>query len=302
MVREGGLRADSWRESLESAWGEEVAREVSLLPARDDGLPETPERWPDYQVKRARMRRMARRVRDLLLALPEGPGFLPEEELEGYGRLLRGVADLVIRTPESHRVIDYKTGDILDRQTALPRESYVRQLHIYAALEAQTTGDWPQLLHLFPLRGEPMGIEADVAASESVAAEALQLLEDFNAASPGPQPASPSEVTCQHCPFSAKCPAFWSACENWGEELVAVRGQVTRTSSSEFNGTSIEVEVTSGTISESTVLVRNLDPLDHPAVLALVPGGNVGLTGMTREKGRDSYHLPPWGQVATETD
>ena len=64
------------------------------------------------------------------------------------GRLF-GKPDLVIKTGARHQIVDYKSGAVTD-EDAQPREAYVHQLQLYAFLEFNVTGAWPQTAHLFP--------------------------------------------------------------------------------------------------------------------------------------------------------
>lgn len=304
MVRDGYLIFDAWEARLDEAWDTEIASEVLAMASENDSRSarEVPERWADYEVKRARLSHVAQRVRELLLQLPPEATILPEVSLEGYDRRLRGVADLVMRPPGTHRVVDYKTGGVLDARSNMPREKYVRQLQLYAALEEESTGQWPETLHLLPLRGAPVEVDVDPGACKALATEALELLSTFNAACPGPQPASPSLEGCSECPFSARCPDFWGACESWPEGLLAVRGRAIRILNSELNGVSVELVRESGTVISERVLLRNIDPETHPEVRDTVVGARVAATGLREEKLRGTYRVPPWGHLECQDD
>src|SRR4051794_19915820 len=98
LVRTGALLSDSWDDAFATSWGEEIRREALVLERGGHPVSE-PERWPDYQVKRARLRKVAVRLRDILCELPPTAALLPEEALHGFDGRLRGVADLVVRPP-----------------------------------------------------------------------------------------------------------------------------------------------------------------------------------------------------------
>ena len=299
-VQDRTLLSDLWEDSFESVWDAEIAREVAKMEARGGHHPVPAERWPDYEVKRARLRRVARRIRAILVDLPVESSVVPEAKLEAFEGRLRGVADLVIRPPGPHRMLDYKSGGVIDDASQTPRERYVRQLHLYSALEAASTGTWPERLHLFPLRGSPVEIDVDPDAATGLANEALSILAEFNSACPGPQPAAPAPENCLDCPYSAQCPAFWLASESWGEGICAVKGEVTRTAASDFNGVSLEVLRESGPLVDKKTLLRNIDPVEHPAVLNVTVGTTVAVTGLLQEANRSSYRLPAWGRFHIE--
>ncbi len=97
MVRDHSLMEPNWERLLDDVWAEEVEREgqASVAASEAERLG-PPDRWPDFQLKRARLRKAARRLRGLLVALPARVEILPEEPLQAYDGRLRGRADLII--------------------------------------------------------------------------------------------------------------------------------------------------------------------------------------------------------------
>ena len=112
-------------------------------------------------------------------------------------------------------VIDYKTGDVFEHEERdFVEPSYVRQLQLYAFLVMESTGWWPSRGVLFPMEGPPVEIDLYSDDCESTAAEALELLDQFNRAvldSDVGRLAQPSAETCRWCPFKLVCPAFWAS-------------------------------------------------------------------------------------------
>ena len=121
-------------------------------------------------------------------------------------------------------IIDYKSGGVLD-ELELPRESYVRQLHLYGLMEHETTGAWPDELVLMPLAGEPVSVPASPETSVELGRDAVRLPDQYEARVPGAQPATVAVEVCSTCPYAVDCPPFWAAYDaSWSRGSTAVRG------------------------------------------------------------------------------
>lgn len=294
-VAAGILRDQDWHDRVSELWDEEVLRQQSDAEGDGAGLARI---WPGYQLKRARLFRVAALVREVLLAAPAHAEILTEQPLAAYGGRLFGRPDLIVRSEGSHRIIDYKSGGILDRETQQPRESYVRQLQLYAYLEHEASGGWPETAHLFPLHGAPVEVDVDPEACRAVAEAAIEALEAYNAAAPGTQPARPAPETCGMCSFAADCPAFWKAYSpEWANSVLAAAGVVGRVVITPLGGTTIELSATDGSIT-GPLVIRNIDGSEHPAAYAAAPGVEAAAVGFVREDGRESCRLPPWGLLS----
>jgi CRISPR/Cas system-associated exonuclease Cas4 (RecB family) len=257
-----------------------------------------PEDWPKFELKRARLLRLTRRLRDLLDALPDDVTLATEMPLSACEGRLYGVADLVVRSPRSHKIVDYKTGTVVDRLSGEVREAYKRQLQMYAYLEAETFGTWPETAHLLPLEGQPVEIEVDPEACAALAEEAIDLLEEFNADTPGPQPGSPGPAACESCHFVAMCPAFWDAyATGWGDDLVAAAGTVLRVRSSPLGGITLDLETSADEDARNLLVIRNIDPEGVPVAGMAVPGAEAYAVGLREETTRGTYRLLPWGAL-----
>jgi CRISPR/Cas system-associated exonuclease Cas4 (RecB family) len=288
LVRSKGLTGSDWESRFDQVWESEVRKTAAQ-----------PDLWPDFQLKKARLRRLAKRLRGILSSLPEASEVLPELLLSGNEGKLQGRADLVIRGKGTHVVIDYKTGKVIDSQTQGIRDSYQWQLQLYAVLEQQTFGEWPESASLLPLEGPSVSVAIDPGACRRVADEAMRLLSDYNDVVPNPQPASASPRTCTVCPYAAGCAAFWSSCDtSWQPDCVAVAGHVTQVTSSPLGGISISVQVERGSVDAESVMVRNVDPLQHPAISRVSVGDEVALVGLRPETDRGTLRLLHEGRLA----
>jgi PD-(D/E)XK nuclease superfamily protein len=300
MVSDRSLLAAQWQELLEDVWAAEVEVErQDSAAAGEEERSGPPDRWPDFQLKRARLRKAARRLRDLLAALPAGAEFFPEEPLQAGDGRLRGRADLVVRGAGAHKIIDYKSGAALDRQTLAPRDSYIQQLLLYSFLEAQVTGEWPDTAHLIPLEGSPVDLAPDPASCRAIAERALSLLDAYNSAAPHAQPASPGLETCTVCQHATICPAFWEACDaTWAPAMLAVLGLVQDVRSSHLGGISLYLTPERGSLDASLVTVRNISPVRYPKVSDLRRGSTTSIVRLQHEIERDTYRLRESGDVA----
>lgn len=289
-VRERLLWREDWRNELEKVWDTEAhAEEVRAAAA---GVADPANRWPGYQLKRARLFQVAGRVRSHLEDLPAGAEVLTEVALSAADGLLHGRADLIIRSPACHQIIDYKSGGVLDRETSQPHAAYVRQLQLYAFLEHASSGSWPTSAHLFPLHGLPVEIDVHPQTCERLAHEALSALAAYNSLVPGEQPARPSPEHCRWCPAAAGCTAFWDTCDDsWVTDVRAVAGCVTARFDTALAGMTISLAPRAGTLGAETVVVKNLDTSVHPNAAAIEVGDDVALVGLIVDSASRAYRL-----------
>ncbi len=286
MVSTQSIWEPRWLTQLESFWQQSAEQEAGTLSVA--------ERWPNYQLKRARLGRTAARLRELLVNLPVDAVVIPEQPMVGLDGRLRGRPDLVIRARKAHRVIDYKSGPAVDRQTLATRPTYERQLRLYALLEAEASGHWPDAAHLFPLEGEPVAIGIAEVDCREVAADAMRILDLFNEAAPGRQPPTVSPQTCSVCSYATQCRAFWSSCTlDWASSFLAVHGVVSSATITPLGGVSLQVRSDQGSIGERSVLIRNIDTGSHPDALYSGSGTEIAATGLRYESSRGSYRLTP---------
>lgn len=291
VVRSGSIRSNRWAQAFDEAWIVQVEKER----ARDVMGGVDPDRWPDYQLKRARTRRTAAKLREMLLALPAACLVLPEEPLSSQGGSLRGRADLIVRGPV-HAVLDYKSGEVLDAIVGTIHEAYERQLLLYSYMEAETTGTWPTMLEVIPLTGPAVVVAADPSRASTLARDAAERRSAYNSLVPGPQPARVSVIACPRCPYSARCPAFWLADPSErGPDVVALRGTVRRVMRS---GDLVTFGIETGPDgARSIAVVRAVDVREHAVAGAIAPDSAVAIVGLRPEEDRGTFRLRPGGAI-----
>lgn len=205
---------------------------------------------------------------------------LPEQDLRSEDGVLRGQADLILLAADHLVVIDHKAG--LVTQEDLPKEAYVRQVQIYAALASSQFKRPAVNAALFSLREGMIEVDVSKDAVDAAVDEARQLLSDFNQRAPGPQPANPRREACQWCASASKCDGLWEALDStWVDEVgVCVRGELARAEVAENGSGSIELRVTEAFPADwESVLISGVP--DH-YVRALPPNGRVSITGLQR--------------------
>ena len=172
----------------------------------------------------ARLKRMAGRVTELIAEAGADPVMLSEQYLEARDGRLQGVVDLIIDSQALHLIVDYKTGPATDEDGNVV-EHFAVQLQLYAVLEQERSGGWPQRGVLLRFGGPPLSVDLDPADCQQTADRLLEALAAYNALAGTVPPANATETTCLFCSFAPYCPAFWQALSpNWARG--AVRGRV----------------------------------------------------------------------------
>jgi hypothetical protein len=262
--------------------------------------------WKGYFLVQATMRlRIQEAIPGGSTAQPAAasPSAAREQEITGAQGKLRGKIDMI----RGDDLIDYKTSSIYedDEVGGAPavKTAYVRQLRIYAWLAQanSSTGRWVNRGLLYPLAGAPVEVPIVPAECETEAAEAIALLDAYNAAVAGgkslTEMATPAPDTCRWCPFKPFCPAFWAAVDpSWSGQLdgEAIRGIVAAPPQPLLapGAYSLVVEVQAGTVAPGeSVRLAPLPAQVHHAVTGLAPGQQVVLTRIGRRANGSLFPL-----------
>lgn len=287
---------------LDELWVAAVETAVNDLNASGDRLGGLdPRRWPDYELKRARLIRVFADISELIARAGPDAEILTEQVLVGAGGRIRGRADLIIQSKLLHVVLDYKTGRVASAGGAV-NEDYLVQMQLYGYLEKERSGTWPSEAYLVPF-GEPaLRLSIQPGLASEMVRSALAELNAFNQrAAIGKQPAHPAPSTCRNCDFATQCGSFWEACNSgWIESVVAARGSVLRVARGQLPVVNVEVSVNAGSIANGPVLIRQIPLAEFPAAEFAEPGRVAALVGLVEEGSRDSYRLRPWGRFWME--
>ncbi|HEV7529722.1 MAG TPA: PD-(D/E)XK nuclease family protein [Solirubrobacteraceae bacterium] len=207
------------------------------------------------RVAVARLRRIVARILELTSEAGPGAVTLSEEALNAREGAIHGVVDLIIDSERLHVIVDYKTGRTVDEDGEVIPHFQV-QLQLYAVLEHDRSGRWPESGVLLRFGGPPVSVSIESGTCERVADEAVESLVGYQALTGTVPPANAGEVTCRFCSFAPQCPAFWEAISpSWTRG--AVRGRVARAESSAAGGLTVWLEEASGS-HDGTVVIRRL--------------------------------------------
>lgn len=128
-------------------------------------------------------------------------GMLAEHPVRHPSLPVRGVIDLVVRTPEGTKIVDFKTGVL--------KPEYRNQLELYATMWFRETGDLPVALEIshgegierFPFdRGGVDRVEVDTRGRVEGMRTRLSVI---------PAEARPGDE-CVHCSVRPFCDAYWA--------------------------------------------------------------------------------------------
>jgi hypothetical protein len=289
LVEEQALLRPGWQEEVEAFWTEASARVSAQIPGLD------PTALPSHDLFRARTALVADRLREMLAPLGPEVELTCEEPMAALEGRLRGKPDLIARAPSGHWVIDYKTGGVLETQTDLPRTAYRSQLRLYAVLEHERTGAWPD--HAFLLSFTQGIVEIAVVPDEcaDLADSLAAALDAFEARIPGPQPAWPAPEVCRWCEHALACEAVWRECEeDWAPEVGLAEGIVAQAARAATGVTTVVADLDGGTLGAGRSAIR------VPSVRLLpelAPGTRIRSSGLFR-RGGQTFELGPAGAIA----
>ena len=291
MIESETLFSNGWRAELDAAW---VKDTVDLAT---NEYPATPvERWPDFNLTHARLAAAAERLRAILDEGRLDTTLLCELLVTGREGRLRGRVDLVLRG-ERHEVVDFKAGRVLESHTDAVQARYVRQLMLYSAMEAETSGAWPNFSRVISLADGDCAIPVSEDGCTAEADRAMDAIEAFNEAAPGQQPATTSVESCGSCPYAARCQPFWSAAATM-PEVASAAGRVLVNNRSLLGGATLTIEPTDGSLGSVPIVVQHVDPIVYKQLADAPAGAAVWIVGLWRDPSRGTFRL---GRAASLT-
>lgn len=293
-----GVPATERRRRLRELWEEEAGKEGGA--ARCSELEKhlgPPERWPGYNIQKARAVAAAVRLLERRDKATGGPGGSARAErfYSAYGGRLRGRADSVYSRGSHTGIEDYKTGAIYDEVPGAGlalKPRFRRQLLLYAAMHHDETGEWPATGSVVPLVGPKDTFDIDPVEAEREARAALAAIDAYNerAGTPGIRHeslAAPAPEACCVCDHKLSCEAFWHrAAPEWewpGGE--AIQGTVLRVESGGAGSWRGQVEVRGGT------LENGVYGISGSRQVALEEGQRFRATGLRMAGRQESFSL-----------
>ena len=275
------------RYHLRRVWDEEARKEGDA--AQNSELEKhfgPPERWPGYNIQKARAvaAALGKLERQDRATGGSGGSALAERSYSAYGGRLRGRADAVYSRGGHTEIEDYKTGNIYDEVpgTGLMLKPHLRkQIMLYAAMHHDETGEWPAAGSIVPLVGSKERVPVEPVEAGQEASVALSMLESYNqkVRTPGIQLealASPSPAACGFCNHKLVCTPFWKQVSpkwTWtGGE--AIRGTVLRLATSGAGTWHGEISASGGTLETGNY------PISGSRQVPLVGGKDFLATGV----------------------
>ena len=227
LAESGQGQLQPHKDSINARWNEliEEAQAVMSTSPLEVHLVPLKRSVPDMEVRRIRTIQRAFEIANVRWSVQtrdeiESPGsrYGHEFRVRSSDGLIRGTIDAVIRTDRGAVIQDYKSGPIMesdgDAEFKL-KESYQTQLKMYAALYAESCGEWPTSLELVPLSGEMREVVLERAECLNLLDEARVALKDLNAtvlAYPSDSLPSllarPNPVACSFCPYRPACKPY----------------------------------------------------------------------------------------------
>lgn len=232
-----GQTGAALRNEASRLWEEEIDKGYGKMRSMALADPPVPTEWYRYQINRMSAIRDLEGLATTLYSADSNEQFRadPEVLLKAYDGTLQGIVDLVRKSDDGIEIVDYKTGDLLERENPQHMEpqikpAYTRQLLLYAHLYHQQTGIWPTKVTIGKADGsQSFSFNPDQLEADRLAAEALEMLEQYNEdARSGSLLATPSEEACRYCAFKAACSSFFGAANaEWEfEDRYSVKGKV----------------------------------------------------------------------------
>ena len=301
---QGQLQPD--KDAINARWGElveDTQAEMSASPLEMHLAP-LEHSVPDIEVRRIRAIQRAFEIangrgptqprnQSHLLA----PRYGHEIRVQSSDGLIRGTIDAAIRTDHGAVIQDYKSGPIMEsdgENDVKLKETYQTQLKMYAALYAESYGEWPASLELVPLSGERQEVVLETAECSNLLNQAKAALQDLNtkiATYPSESLpsllASPSPPACGFCQYRPACKPYQAATTRttggeWPLDVLGVVKGVRQLGNSKLL---LRLTTTRGSVNIPGLSAGNR----HPMLQGMETGSKVGVFNLRRPRPTASY-------------
>lgn len=196
-----------------------------------------------------------------------------------------GYVDELKNCEDGTSVRDFKTGAIVEQteEGQTIKEAYAVQLKLYAALFAETSGNFPVRLELVPLQGQPVEVPFSPEECRQLLDTARNLLQTINLRVESEDYlglSSPSPANCGFCAYRPICPVYLQTIEACPAEFVDKIGKLESVGQLRNGTMLISIKVASGEL----VHLRGvgLNGNTHPALQNLTTGDRVGLFNIAK--------------------
>lgn len=301
-IGQGAIPVDAdWDQAFSTLWEREIAaQERSVAETPHDRHLGRARFWPQYGIRRARVKRLAfhswnaRRGR---------PGFAREENARTFterryvafdGKMV-GIVDVVRAEGGEVIIEDYKTGAITEVDeatgTTVPRDDYIQQVLLYAAMHHDTTGQWPLRGRLIPLEGDPIDIHIDPEQASRAADDVLDALKAYNESvdqwTAPEELARPASGTCLQCHYKGMCDAIWCHVDDtWAWRRHAVEGIIIEAEQRLGGTIVVEIQVERGSVPPGRYILHASNASQCLQILAHLHGRLTRITELDLNGGK----------------
>ncbi len=123
-----------------------------------------------------------------------------------------GRMDLILSNKNGAEIIDYKTGEVMDKTGSI-KEEYKIQMKLYAALHHDIYSIWPKKLTLVSLSRRRHEVKFTPDECGKLLTDFKVKLEEVNRKILGGEPlgnlATPSPEACKFCLYRPDCQSYW---------------------------------------------------------------------------------------------
>ncbi|WP_219835372.1 PD-(D/E)XK nuclease family protein [Paenibacillus sp. R14(2021)] len=141
-----------------------------------------------------------------------------EFNLSSSNGLINGVVDRLTYSSNGCEIIDYKTGEVIDKVTSKVKQSYQYQMKLYASSYYTKFGEWPISLRIQTLSGLSHEIRYTPQECIQLLKQAEYLIERINRTITTSQNTNeieeqlgnPSPANCVNCTYRHQCKPYWN--------------------------------------------------------------------------------------------
>lgn len=254
---------------------------------------------PKFEVRRIQTMSRALTLIDSRRVTPdsrvkstERPFFGYELPVSSLDDLVIGKIDAVLPSASGAVVQDYKSGQVFVETLGggrVIKEAIETQLRMYAALYANTSGNWPTRLEVVPLHGAAHTVNFDSASSNELVEAARCLLNSTNETIVTlghdrerieTDLAAPSKSNCKYCQYRPGCRPYAKAAVLGDPDWPAdVHGKVVDIVTLANSSLALTIE-TEGGNARIRGITSSADR--HPALADAVPGASIACFNLSR--------------------
>lgn len=256
--------------------------------------------WPGYATSEERLVIEAGWLAEEISSSPDAERWV-EQSLTSSIPPMRGSPDLVVRSANGARIVEFKSGAV-GPEDAHPLGRYGLQVLMYAAM-VQQLGIPVVGAEIRPTGRARLSVTVTEGLLKLACETVAEALERFNSAVDADETsrlAQPSDNACGYCPHILRCPAIWdeAGTKNF-DDLQVVEGTVRRIQRAKVGSVAVELNASGGS-RRGILTITGLDPRRLRAAADLHSGERVRISGLRSRPGGTALVVWPgsWVQLA----